>query len=195
MGEASGRKAEILDAAIEVFGEKGYDAGSMRDIAARVGVSEPAIYRHYSGKEALFIAVLHHAAVPMRNSTFALMDSIKPEHLREQMIAALRDRRRTVQRLAPLFRMALPAVTRNICFLDEYRNLIVNPARAKFAEKATEIDRAFDIPDADATRDARVRALLALIVGYMISSLVIGDEPDEVVVDAALRVMGWESLA
>ena len=38
-----GRRGEILDAALAVFGEKGYEAGTMREIARRVGVTEPAI--------------------------------------------------------------------------------------------------------------------------------------------------------
>ena len=38
-----GRRGEILGAAAEVFAERGYESGSMRDIAARVGVSEPSL--------------------------------------------------------------------------------------------------------------------------------------------------------
>jgi len=192
MSEVTGRKAEILDAATEVFAEKGYDAGSMREIATRVGVSEPALYRHYSGKEAIFLAIMRTGAGAMRDQTLDLIDGIHADRLRDQMIAVLKDRRQTIHRFGPLLRMILPAVARNEQFLEEYRNLIVLPARAKITEKAAEIDAALRVPDADATRDGRVRALLSLVVGYMVSSFVIGDDPDAVVVDAALRVMRWE---
>ena len=53
-----GRRGEILDAALAVFGEKGYEAGTMREIAAQVGVSEPAIYRHYASKEAILADIV-----------------------------------------------------------------------------------------------------------------------------------------
>jgi len=192
MSEVTGRKAEILGAATEVFAEKGYDAGSMREIAARVGVSEPALYRHYSGKEAIFLAIMRTGAAAMRDQTLALVDSIHADGLREQMIAVLKDRRQAIHRFGPLLRMILPAIARNEQFLDEYRALIVRPARAKITAKAAEIDAALAVPDSDATRDGRVRGLLSLMIGYLVSSFVIGDDPDEVVVDAALRVMRWE---
>ncbi|GAB5389628.1 MAG: TetR/AcrR family transcriptional regulator [Alphaproteobacteria bacterium] len=46
-------KIRIEAAAIELFGRKGYDATSMRDIAAIVGITEPGLYRHFTGKEEL----------------------------------------------------------------------------------------------------------------------------------------------
>ena len=75
---------------LEVFTERGYDAGSMRDIAARVGVSEPALYRHFPGKEALFLALMRLAGGRLRDEAFALIDAVQPETLREQLVAALR---------------------------------------------------------------------------------------------------------
>ena len=99
-----GRKGEILGAAAEVFTERGYDAGSMRDIAARVGVSEPALYRHFPGKEALFLALMHLAGGRLRNEAFALIDAVQPDTLREQLVAAFADRRRAIGFYAPVLR-------------------------------------------------------------------------------------------
>lgn len=48
----------ILDAATEVFSKTGYRAGSLRQIAARVGMSEASIFHHFPSKEALLEAVL-----------------------------------------------------------------------------------------------------------------------------------------
>lgn len=51
-------RGQILRAAQEVFGERGYDAASMREIAERAGVN-PALLRHYfGGKEKLFAAAV-----------------------------------------------------------------------------------------------------------------------------------------
>jgi AcrR family transcriptional regulator len=44
-------KEKILDAAIDMFAERGYDRVTIRDIAAAVGIKESSIYKHYSGKE------------------------------------------------------------------------------------------------------------------------------------------------
>ncbi len=188
----SGRKAEIIDAAAEVFGEQGYDGGSMREIASRVGVTEPALYRHFSGKEALFLALIRVGAGRIRNETLALIAQVRAESLRPQLIALLRNRRQAVRFYGPMLRTILPAAAKNERFLEEYRAVMIRPALTAIAEKAAEIDAALGVADADATRAGRVRALMSLIAGYFMSSFVLGDDPDEAIVDAAIRVMGWE---
>jgi AcrR family transcriptional regulator len=40
----------LLDVAVEVFNERGYDATSMEELAARLGVTKSAIYHHVSSK-------------------------------------------------------------------------------------------------------------------------------------------------
>lgn len=52
---ASSRE-QILDAAAKLFGAKGYDATSVREIGAVLGFSAPALYHHFSSKEDLFFA-------------------------------------------------------------------------------------------------------------------------------------------
>lgn len=53
-GSATREKA--LQAALELFGRKGYDRVSMNDIAEAVGIRAPSLYKHFAGKEALFAA-------------------------------------------------------------------------------------------------------------------------------------------
>jgi AcrR family transcriptional regulator len=48
------RKAQIARASAESFSALGYHAVSMEAIAAKVGISAPALYRHYAGKYDLF---------------------------------------------------------------------------------------------------------------------------------------------
>jgi AcrR family transcriptional regulator len=57
----TGAKREaILDAALEVFAESGYRAGSLREVAQRVGMSEAGLLHHFRSKSALLQAVLDH---------------------------------------------------------------------------------------------------------------------------------------
>jgi AcrR family transcriptional regulator len=53
-------KERIFDAAVELFSDQGYDRTSVRRIAAAVGVTEAAVYRHYSNKEAILDAILEY---------------------------------------------------------------------------------------------------------------------------------------
>jgi TetR/AcrR family transcriptional regulator len=48
----------ILDAAEDLFAEKGYSATSLADVADRVGIRSPSLYNHFRNKEALYEAVL-----------------------------------------------------------------------------------------------------------------------------------------
>ncbi len=48
----------ILSAALDAFYENGYHGASVRDIAARVGVTVPALYYHHANKEAMLYALL-----------------------------------------------------------------------------------------------------------------------------------------
>ena len=65
VGRARGRYAKstdrrdaILDAALEVFAEGGYRAGSLREVASRVGMSESGLLHHFNSKARLLAAVL-----------------------------------------------------------------------------------------------------------------------------------------
>ncbi|RPF22658.1 TetR/AcrR family transcriptional regulator [Myceligenerans xiligouense] len=51
-------RTAILDAALEVFAEEGFRSGSLRLIAARVGMSEAGLLHHFPSKKALLLAVL-----------------------------------------------------------------------------------------------------------------------------------------
>lgn len=51
-------KAAILRAAVQVMGEDGYEGASMRDMAARAGVSVAALYHHFPSKQALLAEFL-----------------------------------------------------------------------------------------------------------------------------------------
>ena len=52
------RRAQLLQAAQEVFVEKGYHAAGMEDIAERAGVSKPVLYQHFPGKPELYLALV-----------------------------------------------------------------------------------------------------------------------------------------
>lgn len=48
----------VLSAAIDAFVDTGYHGSTMRDLAARAGMSVPGIYHHYPDKQALLVAIL-----------------------------------------------------------------------------------------------------------------------------------------
>ena len=51
-------KETILDSALTLFSEKGYDAVSVAEIAGAVGIKAPSLYKHFPSKQAIFDAIL-----------------------------------------------------------------------------------------------------------------------------------------
>jgi AcrR family transcriptional regulator len=58
------RPAEILDAALDLFVEKGFAATRMEEIARRAGVTKGTVYLYYPSKEDVFNAVVSDSVVP-----------------------------------------------------------------------------------------------------------------------------------
>jgi AcrR family transcriptional regulator len=53
------RREEILEIAVGLFAARGYHGVSMDDIGAAAGVTGPALYHHFAGKEAMLAAALN----------------------------------------------------------------------------------------------------------------------------------------
>ena len=52
------RHDALLREAARLFADRGFSGVSLEDLGAAVGVSGPAVYRHFSGKQALLAAIL-----------------------------------------------------------------------------------------------------------------------------------------
>src|SRR2546429_3994095 len=52
------RREELLEIAVGLFASRGYHGVSMDDIGAAAGVTGPALYHHFAGKEAMMAAAL-----------------------------------------------------------------------------------------------------------------------------------------
>ncbi|MFT4229748.1 MAG: helix-turn-helix domain-containing protein, partial [Microbacterium sp.] len=52
------RQASLLREAARLFAEHGFNGVSLEDLGAAVGVSGPAIYRHFANKQAVLGAIL-----------------------------------------------------------------------------------------------------------------------------------------
>ena len=56
--DAQASRHALLDAATELFDDRGYDATTVRDIGERAGVDAALIARYFGGKEGLYLATL-----------------------------------------------------------------------------------------------------------------------------------------
>jgi AcrR family transcriptional regulator len=51
------RREQVLDAALEVFADRGYHGASTEEVAQRAGISQPYVFRLFGTKKGLFCAV------------------------------------------------------------------------------------------------------------------------------------------
>ncbi|MFI6789313.1 TetR/AcrR family transcriptional regulator [Nonomuraea sp. NPDC050383] len=85
------RRAEILDAAARLFASRGFHGVSIEDIGAAVGVSGPALYRHFAGKEALLAELLLDVSSRLRESAAAVVTSAATPASSAETLNALLD--------------------------------------------------------------------------------------------------------
>lgn len=53
------RQMEITEAAFELIASKGIQGVTIKNIAKKIGISEPAIYRHFDSKTSILLSILH----------------------------------------------------------------------------------------------------------------------------------------
>ncbi len=59
------RPNELLEAALELFVERGFAATRLEDVASRAGVSKGTLYLYFESKEELFKAVVRSGILPV----------------------------------------------------------------------------------------------------------------------------------
>ncbi len=57
MAQTNSTRERALEAALELFSQKGYEAVSMGDIAGVLGIKAPSLYKYFKGKEELYQAL------------------------------------------------------------------------------------------------------------------------------------------
>ncbi len=67
------RQEEIIKASIEIISEKGIQKLTIKNLSKKIGISEPAIYRHFENKIGILLAIL------AKFENYMLSDKVVPE--------------------------------------------------------------------------------------------------------------------
>ncbi|WP_158840844.1 TetR/AcrR family transcriptional regulator [Saccharothrix deserti] len=154
--DAAATKAALLDAATKLFGERGFDRTTVRDIANLAGVNQALLFRYFGSKDALFATVL------TTQSRELLEDSPAEHLLRNVLLRMLEEKPRREDH--PLY-----AVLRS-SHHDSAADLVRRQLGEEYARALA------SLTDAD---DAQLRAdlVLAWIVGIGVLRTMFGKEP------------------
>ncbi|MFD1147356.1 TetR/AcrR family transcriptional regulator [Saccharothrix hoggarensis] len=154
--DAAATKAALLEAATKLFGERGFDRTTVRDIATLAGVNQALLFRYFGSKDALFATVL------ATQSRELLEDSPAERLLRTVLLRVMEDKPRREDH--PLY-----AVLRS-----SHHDSAADVVRQQLGE---EYARALaSLTDAD---DAELRAdlVLAWVVGIGVLRAVFAKQP------------------
>lgn len=117
------REQEILDAAIDILAELGYDRLTMDAVAGRAKASKATLYRRWNGKAQLVIDALTSAKDPM-----TVPDT---GDLREDLLGAFCGMGGlTDQRQIAIFGSVVTAISRDAEFAEAFRRGVVGPKKA-----------------------------------------------------------------
>ena len=175
-GYANGRARRqlILDEATALFGEVGYRAASLREIATRVGISHPGLLHHFPAKQALLLAVLEH-----RDAVDA--ERFGLDHL--QGVELLRHMVDLVE-----FNATRPGIVELYCVLSAESTALDHPAHAffvsRYARSVEQCAGGFEGAQAAGLLrpgidpDAAARAFVALMDGLQVQWLLDRDSVD-----------------
>ncbi|WP_044336715.1 TetR/AcrR family transcriptional regulator [Rossellomorea aquimaris] len=72
-------KQLIKNVALDLFGQKGYEDTSLKEIATAVGIKKPSIYNHFQSKEDLFMEVIEDLSVSEVTAYKSIEEEMNPQ--------------------------------------------------------------------------------------------------------------------
>lgn len=174
-----------LEAAIECFWQRGYEATSVRDLADRMGISAPSLYNAYGDKHALFVQALERY---LDHSTRArirrLEDSLPPKQAVRHFIEEIIER-------------SVNDRERRGCFLINSALEVAPHDRelgALIAERLAEIEAFFyrsikaAQAEGDVPRDRVAKDIARLLLGVLLGIRVLArSKPERVLLEGVAR--------
>ncbi|GAA0928095.1 helix-turn-helix domain-containing protein [Streptomyces thermoalcalitolerans] len=114
-------RQRILDVALELFAEQGYEKTSLREIAERLGVTKAALYYHFKTKEEILVSLFESLTRPMEE---LIEWGRRQPHTLETKQEILRRYDQALAGAAPLFRFMQEnqATLRELRIGDTFKN-------------------------------------------------------------------------
>lgn len=162
------RRAQILDAAITVFSEKGFHRSTIKEIARVAGIADGTIYTYFASKDEVLLAVLDRLnETTERRQHFVLGDE---QDIRAFFRAYLQQRMALLWPNIEVFRAVLPELLVNGELRRQYYEQVLAPTIAvgeQFIQVQNE-QLQIAIP-------LTVRAIAGTLLGLLVLQL-LGDE-------------------
>ncbi len=111
------RRQQIMDAALELFAQKGYASCSIAQLANHTGISKGLMYNYFESKEALLVAIIE-------DGISEFLDYFNPDH----------DGAITTEELTGFIRKVFSSIRENQQFWTLYINIVIQPRVKEFLD-------------------------------------------------------------
>ncbi|MDO3410575.1 TetR/AcrR family transcriptional regulator [Saccharibacillus sp. CPCC 101409] len=185
-GKKTEKQARILEAAIDIFAEKGFAVASTSEIAQKAGVAEGTIFRYYKTKKELLLAIAGPIALKlaapfvMREFAVKVLDNPHPPEQVDQFFRSIaKDRFQFARKNIKMLRIWIHEIPYQAELLEQVQTLfqeIVYTRIDKIIRHYQELGQIIEAPPWRVLRTA-----VSLFVGMVVTHLLILpiDEADE----------------
>jgi AcrR family transcriptional regulator len=171
--------ARIMDAAELQFANRGFEAASLREIARQAGIKEPGLYNYFTGKEALYAAVLDRALTPMAEAMQIHMASEAGIRAYASLPAVMTDLLLEHPHMASLFQQALQGDVESV------GNQLIKSWLDRLFAQGMETMKSAGLEEVDVADQAlQIIAMFNLTTGYFLSQRAFASMADGHVTDA-----------
>ncbi|MBS4196175.1 TetR/AcrR family transcriptional regulator [Lederbergia citri] len=169
------KQKKIIEAAIELFSEKGYASTSTSEIAKKAGVAEGTIFRHYKTKKELLMSIVMPLITklvgPIVVNDFNKVLDRPYDHIEDFLRATIENRRAVLKKLLPVIKIVLQEIPFQVelkehiieQFAEKIFGLFVN--KIKFYQEKGQL---IDMPP-----NSIARLMLTNILGYLFSRYIL----------------------
>ena len=170
------KQARVLEAAIEMFAEKGYSNTSTSEIAKKAGVAEGTIFRHYKTKKELLLAIvtptLTKVVAPIMEKTFVKDVFEKHYDSYEDFLRVLMTNRyKFVKNRVPILKIFLQEVAFHSEINADLKDLFANRIYHQFTKVVVHFQSKGQLKSFSA--DTIVRLTITSIFGFLLTRFII----------------------
>ncbi len=174
------KQMKIIEAAIDIFSEKGYAATSTSEIAQKAGVAEGTIFRHYKTKKDLLLSIAGPIAAKLV-APFVMRDFAKvldlPYERAEQMFRAIaKDRLIFARKNVKLIKILIHEVPFQPELLAQIKQTLWAVVLQRLEKMIIHFQKEGQIKEEEPSRI--IRTAVSLFVGMIISHVILmSDQP------------------
>lgn len=174
--QLSEKQLNILQAAIEMFAEKGYAATSTSEIAKRAGVAEGTIFRHYKTKKDLLLAIvkptLFQSVAPFLAKKFVKdVFENEYEHYEQFVRAVFKNRYEFVKTYLPAVRVLWQEMAFQGDIKKQFQTIFINHVYDKFKQIVEHFQQKGEL--ALLPPETIIRLTITTIAGFLLTRFIV----------------------